>query len=419
VTDNQWGGILNSRNSKEIAEEFRKSLAAKMAGVESEEALNLLRGVRKELLKEISAGRRIPEEIEALIEKLPAMRIVDELQISRENFLQLAAELYRTRSSVSSTFSLARSFYDNLISSAFKHAWTQLKNESGNSADLTYSLLVSGELGRAESILGSRSRFFFIYQEPAETDNKYINELAMRFMAVLSICLPDISRNLTSPTAYCFGSDAQWLKTAAGLLLAGEPDNWDKSGGNSFTLFVETVADMRMVSGASDFGMSIIAAGRKLLADSLQSYNFWHLAKDTATMPVAIGVFGRFKTVRSGSNRGKIDLKKMAIDPLANAVRILALACGNDETTFSGRIKAILAAGNLGVALADGLLIAYQDFMRARIRLELTGSNGADGLFLDPEELDEESKERFRTGLDDITTLQRLVHQQLVEVQPG
>ncbi|PKN16246.1 MAG: hypothetical protein CVU66_01635 [Deltaproteobacteria bacterium HGW-Deltaproteobacteria-23] len=419
MTDNHWGGILQGRNSKQVAEEFRKTLAAKMAGVESAEALNLLRRVREELLKEISAGRRIPEEVEALIENLPAIHFADELQSSRDHFLQLAAELYRTRSSVSSTFSLAQSFYDSLITTAFNHAVTQLRNEGRSSSGLIYALLVSGELGRGESILGSRSSFFFIYRETAEADHVYSKELAMRFMAVLSICLPDISRNLNSPSAYWFGSDTQWNKTTVDLLRADDSDNWDKAGGNSFTLFIETVADMRIVCGDPDFGRGIIATGRKLLADYLKSDNFWHLAKDTATMPVALGVFSRFKTVRSGSNRGKIDLKKMAIDPLANAARILSLADGKEETTFSGRIKSILAAGNLGVALADGLLIAYQDFMRERIRLELTANNGNDGLFFDPEELDEESKERFRAGLDDTTTLQRLIHQQLVEVESG
>lgn len=419
MIDNHWGGILQTRNSKEIAEELRKSLTAKMAEVDSTEALNLLHGFREELLKEISLGRRIPEEIEKLIDKLPGIHFADELQNSRERFLQLAAELYTTRSSVSSTFSHAHSFYDRLVTTAFNHAATLLKNEGREIAGLTYALLVSGELGRAESVLGSRSSIFFIYREPGDIDHENINELAMRFMAALSICFPDISRNLNNPSAYWFGSDTQWNKTAAGLLQTGEPDSWSKTGGKSFTLFIETAADMRMVGGDSDFGRGIIETDRKLLADCLHCDNFWHLAKDTATMPVAIGVFGRFKTVRTGSNRGKIDLKKMAIDPLAAAARILSLACGREETTFSGRINSILATGNIGVALADRLLIAYQDFMRERIRLELADSIGADGLFFDPEELDEEAKERFRAGLENTTTLQRLVHQQLVEVKPG
>lgn len=418
MTSSGWGGILQSGSASEHADRLRKTLADRMAAETSADSLELLHGLRKELRREISLGREIPEEIGKLIEKLPGIDVADELQSFMESFLRLAAELYATRSSVSSTFILAQSFYDRLISTAFNHALNMLENEGRKAAGLTYALLVSGELGRAESVMGSRSSFFFIYRETGESYGEYINELAMRFMAILSICFPNISRNLNSTSsAYWFGSDTQWNKTTAGLLQTGEPDSWGKIGGKSFTLFIETAADMRMVGGDSDLGRNIIESCRKLLTDSLQSESFWHIAKDTASMPVAIGIFDRFKTVRTGSNRGKIDLKRMALDPLAAAVRLLSLACGKDETSFSGRIKSILATGNMGVALADRLLIAYQDFMRERIRLELTGNNGADGLFFDPEELDEVSKERLRSGLADVITLQRLVYQQLVEVE--
>ena len=136
-------------------------------------------------------------------------------------------------------------------------------------------------------------------------------------------------------------------------------------------------------------------------------------------MPVALGIFGRIKLVRNGKNRGKVDLKGMAIDPLAAAARVLSLPLKVEDTSFTGRMSAILAAGNVSVALADRLLISYQDFMRERIKLELCAAKGDVGLFLNPDELDEESLERFKSGLDDITTLQRLVHQQLVEVEQG
>jgi signal-transduction protein with cAMP-binding, CBS, and nucleotidyltransferase domain len=419
VTDNHWGGILHARNSVEIAAQFNNSLVARLTLIDSGEALKTLQGVRDELLKEISAGRRISAEIENLIGKLPKIHYADQLLSSMARFIQLAAELYTTRSSVSSTLSHAQSFYDSLVTAAFNHTATLLKKEGKDVTGLNYALLVSGELGRGESVLGWRSRFFFIHQEVATSDQKNIHELAMRFMAVLSICFPDISRNLHNSSTYWFGSAEQWRKTAADLIGTGKTDNWDETGGRNFTLFVETAADMRTVGGNADFGRGIREATRQLLADCLQSSAFWHLAKDTAAMPVALGVFRRFKTVRTGGNRGKINLQGMALDPLAAAARLLALACGSDETSLSKRIHAILAAGNMGVALADRLLIAYQDFMRERIRLELTGSKGTDELFADPEELGEETKERFRAGLEDIITLQRLVHQQLVEVKPS
>lgn len=418
MTDNHWGGILQSGNTREVVADFQNRLAARLARVDAAEALQLLYGIRTELGNELSAGRRIPEEIGKLVEELSKIRVADELQSARKSFLQLAAELYRTRASVSSTFSHGKSFYDRLITTAFDHGVDLQKAEFGNSANLTCAVLVSGELGRAESLTGSRSSIFFICPEAAAVDGAALHEHAMSFMAILSVCFPAISRNLHRSSGYWFGSETQWRETVAQALLEGEADKRGKSGGGDFPLFVETVADMRFVCGDGDFGNSVIATGRKLLADCRQSEPFWHLAKDTASMPVALGVFGRFKTVRTGEQKGKINLKEMAIDPLAAAVRLLALASGSDETTFTGRMKALLAAGSLGVSLADRLLIAYQDFMRERIRLELSGINGGNGLFFDPELLDEASRERFRAGLDDITTLQRLVHQQLVEVHP-
>lgn len=419
MTKNRWGGILQSGSRKDLAEEFRKSLVTRISGEESAEALNILHEIRKELLKELSAGRRIPEEIEKLTGELSGIRIADDLKRSMERFLQLASELYSTRSSVSSTFTLAQSFYDRLITAAFNHAVTLLEEEGKNTSAVPFAVLVSGEMGRSESILGHRSRFFLIYRETTAVSPEHINELAMRFMAVLSVCFPSISRNLTGSSTFWYGSDSSWEKTAAELLKADGSDNWEETRGKSFSLILETAADMRIVCGDPDLAQSIIETGRKTVAACIQSEPFWHLAKDIASMPVAIGIFGRIKTVKSGKNRGKFDLKGMAIDPLAAAARLLSLPCKSGETSFTGRIRSTLESGNIGVSLADRLLIAYQDFMRERIRLELAGANESDGLFLDPDELDEKSRERFKTGMEDTTTLQRLVHQQLVEVELG
>lgn len=419
MTNNVWGGILKSRGTKELVEEFRKNLVERMSREESSEALLILHGIRDELLHELSAGKRIPEEIGKLTEELLKTRVADELKVQVDRFLQLVTELYKRRSSVSSTFTLAEAFYDGLITSAFDHTMHMLEKENQKPSSLQYAVLVSGELGRGESILGSRSRFFFVYRESGKNNQEQIAELAMRFMAVLSLCFPAISRNLNSPSAFWFGSDTEWQKTAVELIKADGSDSWKISGGKSFSLLFETAADMRIVCGDPGLGACVIENSRKLLDECMHSETFWHLAKDISAMPVAIGIFGRFRTAGSGKHKGKFDLKELAIDPLAAAVRLLSLSGGSNETSFTGRVKSILAAGNMGVSLADRLLIAYQDFMRERIRLELAGGKNAEGLFLNPDELDEETRERFKAGMDDVTTLQRLVHQQLVEVEQG
>jgi hypothetical protein len=58
VTESRLGEVLHPQNTKGFVEEFRKSLADKMARVESAEALMLLNGVREELL-----NNSLPEKV--------------------------------------------------------------------------------------------------------------------------------------------------------------------------------------------------------------------------------------------------------------------------------------------------------------------------------------------------------------------
>ncbi|NVO00857.1 MAG: hypothetical protein HXX17_16190 [Geobacteraceae bacterium] len=418
MINNRWGGILQSRDTSGLSAELRKSLINRLSCEDSAGALKLLYGIRETLQSEIFTGRRIPEEIQKLIEALPNITFADDLKSSLDRFLGLAAELYTVHSSVSSTFSLAQSFYDTLVEVAFYHCFALLESEGRVDPCLRFSVLVSGELGRIESVNGSRSSFFLIYRDGKNADSDYVNEFAMRFMAVLRGCFPGLSRNFSSTAFFWFGSNTQWLEFTEKTLLADATESSD-SDGSRFSTLIEILADMRIVCGDPVFGQELVDYGRKMLGSILDGGMFWPLAKEISSMPVALGIFGRIKTVRSGKNRGKVDLKGMAIDPLAAAARVLSLSSKTEETSFTGRINVILAAGNVGVALADRLLIAYQEFMRERIKLELFGAKGEEGLFFNPEELDEESHDRFKNGLDDITTLQRLVHQHLVEVEQG
>lgn len=417
MTDNRWGGILQSRDTGGLSRELRSSLITRLSSVDSAGALKLLYDIRTKLQAEISAGRRIPEEIQALIENLPNISFAEDLKDSMEKFLSLGAELYKIHSSVSSVFSLAQTFFDRLVEVAFNYCFTLLESEGRVNPGIDFSILVTGELGRIESVNGSRSSFVLICTGD-ELDREYLNEFAMRFMAVLLGCFPTLSRNQSASTFFWYGTKEEWFDLIDESFASAESESSDKELAR-ISEMVETVADLRVVAGDQVMGAEIVAAGRKSLSGCVKGGRLWHLAKEISSMPVAMGIFGRIRTVKNGRNKGKVDLKGKVIDPLSAAARVLSLACDCEETSFNGRIKSILDAGNIGVALADRLLIAGQEFMRERVRLELLDAHGEDGLFLDPDDLDSEATERFRSGLEDITTLQRLIHQQMVEVDQG
>ncbi len=417
MTASRWGTILPAKSTKELVDELRKSLSMRISETGASEALQLLYGIKTELDAELALGRVITEEINKLTKVLPEINTADEIKPVAAKYAQLITGFFTARSSVSTVCTLSRSFCEKLVETAFNHAVMLLASEGRKNPATPWTVQVSGELGREESVFGKKSGIFFIYRETADVSSDYFKELALRFMAILVICLPNLSRNMNSPAIFWFSSESDWKATVVAAFSGEKTGSRLKSSEIAFPWIVETISDLRPVCGDRDFGQSVNAFGRKQLADSLRSEYFWHYAKEIAVMPVALGIFGRIKTLHSGINRGKFELEEFALTPLTAATRILATACGAVEATFAGRMQAILAAGRIGVALADRLLIAHEDLMREMIRLELETQQETTQFFFNPDSLSEESKERFKAGLEDITTLQRLVYQQLVEVE--
>jgi signal-transduction protein with cAMP-binding, CBS, and nucleotidyltransferase domain len=99
---------------------------------------------------------------------------------------------------------------------------------------------------------------------------------------------------------------------------------------------------------------------------------------------------------------------------LVAGIRLLSLCHGVRETSTVGRIKALLTTGNLGVNLAERLLLTYQVFYRYLLDLEF-GQQIDGEFYFNPELLNEESSELFKEGFEDVNTLQRIVYQQMVE----
>jgi len=417
--DMSVSAIMTSKGTKALIEEFQKSIASRMVRAGAAETLELLYSLRGELQLEMSACKGSAEEIGKLISEMGSIRFADEFQGCSERFERLLAEQFVCRSSVREIHELSCSFHEKLVSTALIHAMHLLQQDGRTPPDLSSALLVSGELGRREAILGERSSFFFVFQDCGPEERGYYDELALRFMAILSLRFPAINRSMfKGGNLFWSGSGSEW-EGYVSAALKGEDVASALSGRKSdellFSRMFETAADLRLLCGDTVFSEGLLKQARKLLADEVPGERFWHLAKNIAVMPLALSIFGRLKTERSGRHKGEFSLKALAVDPLVASSRILAVAQGVAETSTVERLRAVLAAGNLGVTLADRLLVAYQDFLRQLVRIELEKGSEANSLYLNPAVLDEASRERLRGGLEDISTLQRFVHQQLVE----
>jgi CBS domain-containing protein len=419
--DMSVSAIMTSRGTKALTEEVQKSLASRLTQEGAAETLELLYSLRDELRREMSAGKGAAEEIGKLISGMEEIRLVDELQEYSERFERLLAQQFASRSSVREVHELSCSFYEKLVSTALSFAMHQLRQEGRTLPDIPFALLVSGELGRREAVVGERSSFFFVFQDCGLEERKCYDELALRFMAALSVRFPTISRNMFKEgNLFWSGSRSEWEEHVLASLKGGDGASRLSAGESGELLFSRMfaiAADLRPLSGDALFSESLLKRVRKILAEEVSGDRFWHMAKNIAAMPLALTMFGRLKTERSGRHRGEFSIKSLAVDPLVASSRALAVALGIEETSTVERLKGVLASGNLGVALADRLLVAYQDFLRQLISIELDKGSDPDRLYLNPDSLDSASRERLKCGLEEISTLQRFVHQQLVEVE--
>jgi signal-transduction protein with cAMP-binding, CBS, and nucleotidyltransferase domain len=414
-------GVLRSQEAKTFIDRFQNSINARITGMEGGEALTLLHDIRDRLAAEETAVNHSVCEIETLLLQLAAADSNDEVELIAASFHQLAAAQFKNRASVSTFHAHYSRFTELLITFALKSAESMLTSEGTNLQDKGsgWCLLVSGKLGRNEPDRKFPGRLILLTEDTTEFSRDAFNQFAYSFLAILEQLLPPGEKKAgAAGRSFWSGTTREWLELVdAGL----------KGGSNPFAyletlpdedFFADTfrmIADLRPICGAMALANEVLDNSRKRVAQELNGERFRQFARQTTAMPVAISFFGRFRIARTGKHRGKFCLEELAIDPFIASIRILAVASGITETATVSRVKGILATGNLGVALADHLLIAYHDFMKTFIELQISAKNAADNIFFNPDDLDEYSRERFRIGLEDITTLQRLVYQQLVE----
>lgn len=420
LINKQGNSIMSSRAAGALLETLHKRLATRMAEMDSREHLLLLHKFHEELRKEENIDLWIADEAAAIRTRISSVHFVDELKPLCATLQELAIRHFEARSSVSTLHELSTGFLEAILSASVSLATELLKLEGSYPADYSSTMLLSGAIGRRESTQRGHNTVIFVYENGTVAQRAYFHQLTVRIMAILNECgIPVIPGLQIKNNCLWCGSMDEWLE-----LLDISSTNPEKQPGESwkelsseesFPVIMETVADLRPLSGDSNLAAKVIESGKKFLARNVVEKQFRSLARNISTLPVGLGIFGRLRTVKTGKHRGEFSLEEMATRPLVACIRLLAVTSGIAETSTVERIKALLAAGELGVTQADRLLIAFHNFTRCKLELEMDGEM-AEEYFFKPGNLREDARECLKSGLEDLTTLQRLVYQQIVEV---
>jgi signal-transduction protein with cAMP-binding, CBS, and nucleotidyltransferase domain len=398
---NSGDQVLTSRRVTTLKESLAANAAAYLSALASGEGCRLhaelaLR-LDDEMAWEEGFRQRLAEELDAM-DSLAATAL-DEAAVRRGALL--AAEHFGRRSSVVAIHQICNLYRDALVRRAMDLA---LAAAFPKGSHPRYALLVSGDMGRQEqTLLGESVRFYLVYdgegagERPAwEGAGRLLEEFLgrMGFLAGPGLA--------PAPEAFWIGPPGRFVLESGDTCLAG-----DERADFPF------LPDLRGVSGDAEMALALTDASIGIIRDHPDF--FVRRARRAATLPVATSFFGWYRTERSGEHRGEFDLVQYCLNPLVRTICVLALKRKVRRFSTIERIKGLLAAGGLSVALAEGLLAAYQEFMTHKIRAQVESLEGGfQGYFVDPGSLSYEDEERFRTSLDTVVTLQKHVYHQLV-----
>jgi CBS domain-containing protein len=238
-------------------------------------------------------------------------------------------------------------FHDEMMRSASKLALFQLEQEFGK-PPCKYTWFVMGSGGRIEQGIISDQDHGLIYEDHTEEASNYFKKLG-----------EELSRGLYHiGYPYCEGkimsSNSMWCKSIVDwesqLLKWMEDMSWES------IRYLQIFYDSRRLVGDKDF------------VDELK-YRIFHYQKQHPMLlqrfmdniqhiKHSVGPLGQLYVEPSGKYEGCIDLKKAAFLPYVNAIRLLAIKEGIEETSTLERFNCLCE----GEAYREELLYYKRNF---------------------------------------------------------
>ncbi|WP_243372563.1 putative nucleotidyltransferase substrate binding domain-containing protein [Geotalea sp. SG265] len=395
------GDIVATQSATHLLAAVREKLAAKMAYLLVGEDEALLCGLRDRIGAELDFEEECSRLFRLQMEELSRLEFADQLPDACSRFTALARDHFNRRGSVIAFHGLYAAFLELLLRRAL--ALAEACTETAPSEPNSCCLMATGDAGRGESLPGTVSRYFLIYPDLKTELAGCFEEMGYRLIALLESCgIFAMGHRFSDDSGLWQGSESQWRSWCSSRIQRGE------KVGETLAL----LGDLRGVAGDKTLmaGMKSVAA--EALSQTQEKDIFAQAVRKLSSLPVALGMFGTLKTLRSGEHRGRFKLHEAALHPLMINVRILAVHHGLQETGTIGRIKGLVDGGHLAVDLADRLLRAYHLLAGCRIRHAIVMDDwAAQEFYLNPDELGEEDAYQFKGALEAVVNLQKLVYQ--------
>lgn len=296
------------------------------------------------------------------------------------------------------TFDLIR-FISHVNDSIIKKCIEFVLSESYLQLPSPFAFLVLGSEGRMEQTLKTDQDNAIVYVDGlTDEDIEKIRLFSEKLIeALIYIGIPECPGGIMAKNEFWRRSLSGWKKALRRWISTPTPEN---------ILNYSMFSDLRTLYGDETLERNIKEEIKKLANEN--RLFLAHMAKNSLRFFPPLGLFGSLKLEKSGENKGKLDIKKAAIFPITEGIKILALEAGIvDGGTFS-KIKYL---NDTDLISKDDLLeieASFDFFTQIRLKNNLIQLSKGEkpSNFINPNELNRVEKKRLISGFKVIKNFQ-------------
>ncbi|MGH1372602.1 MAG: putative nucleotidyltransferase substrate binding domain-containing protein [Cellvibrionaceae bacterium] len=295
------------------------------------------------------------------------------------------------------------------VSDAVTARLIAMAEENLGPAPAAFCWLGFGSQGREEQLLGGdQDNALLISDDVDEKDLPWFEAMAHQVCDGLNEC----------GYVYCPGevmaTTAEWRQPLSGW--KNTVDRWTRSPTSDAVMRVSIFFDVRAIHGDAN------------LAKQLQAHMLKHtkgnsiflaaLAENVLSAPPPLGIFRRFVVDHNGEHRDELNLKKRAVIPIVDLVRIHSLAHGIQAVNTVQRLHALAEAKVMSIGDSRNLQDALQVIMQTRVEAQvqqLTAGQSPSN-YLNPDELPKLVRKQLRDAFSIVKDAQTSIR---LNYRPG
>lgn len=347
------------------------------------------------------------ERLMKQIDRLSHEGTLEGLKDVKEAQVELAEELFADNLPAPEIQQLLTRINNDMYRRIGESAMNQMAAEGWGDVPVAATTIVMGSGGRGENYLFPDQDNGFIITDYPDGEHgridSYFIELAERMCRDLNAV------GIPYCNGYCMAVNPLWRKTLSQWI--DQITLWGRKSNFVAIRLADIFFDFQAVWGDRDLAVELRSKVTGMVRHN--HYFLRQMFQDQADHNVALGFFGGFITEKEKEEyKGQVNLKYTGTIPLVEAVRLLALREGVEETSTIERVRGLHDQGVLSINEHDDLTSAFylitDILLRKQIRDYKAGRRV--GYYVDPNALTKRDRVMLLESLKAINNVRKRVH---------